>query len=63
MVQFHLPLQLKIIMEEEKIKNYLKEHLRIDVYNHYENYRVYLGVRILIDDEEIDASVNYDIEL
>ena len=50
-------------MEEEKIKNYLKEHLRIDVYNQYENYRVYLGVRILLDEEEIDASVNYDIEL
>jgi hypothetical protein len=50
-------------MNQEEIKNYLKEHLRIDVYNHYENYRVYLGVRILLDEEEIDASVNYDIEL
>ena len=48
---------------EEEIKNYLKEHLSIELYNHYENYRVYLGVRILLDEEEIDASVNYDTEL
>lgn len=50
-------------MELDKIKNYLKEHLRIELFNHYECYRTYLGVRITIDGEEIDSSVNYDIEL
>lgn len=50
-------------MTQEEIKNYLKEHLRIELYTHYESYRTYHGVRITIDGEEIDSSVNYDIEL
>ncbi len=50
-------------MKEEKIKNYLKEHLYIEFFSHHEDYRDYLGVRILIDDEEIDSSVNYNIEV
>lgn len=49
-------------MTHEEIKNYLKEHLRIELYNHYECYRTYQGVRITIDEEEIASSVNYDIE-
>lgn len=50
-------------MELDKIKNYLKEHLKIELYVHYENYRTYLGVKIKIDEEEIASSVNYDFEL
>lgn len=50
-------------MKEEKIKNYLKEHLQIELFKHHEDYNDYIGVRILIDGEEIDSSVNYDIEL
>lgn len=47
----------------EELKEFLKEHLKIELYNHYECYRVYLGVSLKIDDEEIASSVNYDIEL
>ena len=50
-------------MKQEEIKNYLKEHLRIELYVHYESGRRYLGVKIKIDEEEIDSSVNYDVEI
>lgn len=50
-------------MTQEEIKEYLKEHLRIELYNHYEKYMIYPGVRITIDGEEITSSVAYDIEL
>lgn len=50
-------------MTREEIKNYLKEHLKIELYIHRESYRDYLGVRIILDGEEIDSSVNYDMEL
>lgn len=50
-------------MTQEELKEFLKEHLRIELYNHYECYRTYLGVRITIDGEEIDSSVNYEVEL
>lgn len=42
---------------------FLKEHLKIELYTYYKNYRDYLGVRIKIDEEVIDSSVNYDIEI
>lgn len=50
-------------MNQEELKEFLKEHLRIELYTHYESYRTYLGVKILFDGEEIDSSVNYDMEL
>lgn len=50
-------------MKQEELKKFLKEHLRIELYSHYESYRTYLGVTIKIDEEEISSSVNYDIEL
>jgi hypothetical protein len=50
-------------MTEKELKQFLKEHLRIELYTHYESYRTYIGVSIKIDGEEIDSSVNYDIEL
>lgn len=50
-------------MTEEQIKIFLKEHLKIELYTHYESYRSYLGVTIKLDEEEIDSSVCYDIEL
>lgn len=50
-------------MTREELKEFLKEHLKIELYIHYENYRTYQGVRITIDGEEIDSSINYDIEL
>lgn len=50
-------------MTEEQIKMFLKEHLKIELYTHYESYRSYVGVKIKLDEEEIDSSVCYDIEL
>lgn len=50
-------------MTQEEIKNYLKEHLRVELDAHRESYSDYLGVKIMIDEEEIDSSVNYEIEL
>ena len=54
---------MQYILTQEEIKAYLKEHLRIELYNHYEKYMVYPGVRITIDGEEIASSVNYENEL
>lgn len=50
-------------MIQQEIKNFLKEHLKIELYTHYEAYRDYLGIRIKIDEEVIDSSVNYDFEI
>lgn len=50
-------------MTEEQIKTFLKEHLKIELYTHREHYRSYLGVKIKLDEEEIDSSAYYDIEL
>ena len=50
-------------MTSEELKEFLKENLRIELYNHYESYRIYLGVIITVDGEEIDSSVNYEVEL
>jgi hypothetical protein len=50
-------------IKETELKHYLKEHLKIELYTHRESYRDYLGVKIIFDGEEIDSSVNYDIEL
>lgn len=52
-----------MIMTQEELKEFLKEHLKIELYTHRESYRSYLGVTIKIDEEEIDSSVCYDIEL
>lgn len=51
------------IMTQEELKEFLKDNLRIELYTHLESYRSYLAVRITIDGEEIDSSVNYEIEL
>ena len=51
------------MLKKEEIKDYLKQHLSIELYTHYESYRAYQGVRITIDGEEIASSVNYDIEI
>ena len=50
-------------MSQEELKEFLKEHLKIELYNHEESYRSFLGVRIMIDGEEIDSSVKYEVEL
>lgn len=50
-------------MSQEESKEFLKEHLKIELYTHSYWYRSYLGVTIKIDEEEIDSSVYYDIEL
>ena len=50
-------------MTQEEIKIFLKEHLKIELYTHREVYKDYIAVIIKIDEEEIDSSVNYDIEL
>lgn len=50
-------------MTQKEIKNFLKEHLKIELYTHRKNYRNYLGVKIKIDEEVIDSSVNYDFEI
>lgn len=50
-------------MTQEELKEFLKEHLKIELYAPFEDYRFYLGVKIKIDEEEISSSVFYDIEL
>ncbi len=50
-------------MTKEELKEFLKEHLKIELYSHYEAYCCYLGAKIKIDEEEINSSVCYDIEL
>ena len=49
-------------MTQEELKEYLKEHLKIELYTH-ENCHFYLGVKLKIDEEEIDSSVYYDVKL
>lgn len=51
------------VMTQKELKEFLKDNLRIELYSHHESYRTYLAVRITIDGEEIDSSVNYEIEL
>ena len=48
---------------KEFIKEFLKEHLKIESYTHVDGCRSYLGVKIKIDEEEIDSSVFDDIKL
>ena len=50
-------------MTQEELKEFLKEHLKIELYSHYENYCFHLGVKLKIDGEEIDSSVFYGTEL
>ena len=50
-------------MTQEELKEFLKEHLKVELYTHTECYRFYLGVNLKIDEEEIDSSVNYEVEL
>ena len=49
-------------MTQEELKEFLKEHLKIEFYSHFDK-NFYLGVKIKIDEEEIDSSVFYDTEL
>ena len=50
-------------MTQEELKEFLKEHLKIELYSHYENYCFRLGVRIKIDEEEINSYVFHGMEL
>lgn len=50
-------------MTQKEIKNFLKEHLKIELYTYRKDYRDYLGVTIKFDEEEIDSSVNYETEI
>ena len=50
-------------MTQEELKEFLKEHLKIELYSHFDGYDFYLGVQIKIDEEEIDSSVSYDTKL
>ena len=50
-------------MRPEELQGFLKQHLKRELYAHRESYRSYLGVTIKIDEEEIDSSILYDIEL
>ena len=52
-----------LIMTQEELKEFLKEHLKIELYTHSAWYGSYLGVKIKIDEEEIDSSIHCDIEL
>ena len=49
-------------MTQEELKEFLKEQLKIEFYSHFDT-NFYLGVKIKIDEEEIDSSVFYDTEL
>ena len=48
---------------KEFLKEFIKEHLKIELYTHVDSYRSCLGVKIKIDEEEIDTSVFDDIKL
>lgn len=50
-------------MTQEELKEFLKEHLKIELYTHFESYQFYLGVKLKIDGEEIDSSVSYQTKL
>ena len=50
-------------MTQEELKEFLKEHLKIELYSHFESYHFYLGVKLKIDGEEIDSSVSYQTKL
>ena len=50
-------------MAQEELKEFLKEHLKIELYSHFDGYNSYLGVMIKLDEEEIDSSVFYDTKL
>ena len=50
-------------MTQEELKEFLKEHLKIELYICRKSYRDYLGVTIKIDEEEISSSIIYDMEL
>ena len=50
-------------MTQEELKEFLKEHLKIELYPHCDDASFYLGVKIKIDEEEIDSSIHCDIEL
>ena len=50
-------------MTQKELKEFLKKHLKIELYTHRENYRDYLGVTIKFDEEVIDSSINYDFEI
>ena len=50
-------------MTQEELKEFLKEHLKIELYSHLDGYNSYLGVMIKLDGEEIDSSVFYDTKL
>lgn len=50
-------------MKQKELKEFLKEHLKIELCAHYENFRCYLEAKIKIDEEEINSSICYDIEL
>ena len=45
------------------IQEELKEFLKIELYNNFDNYSFYLGVKLKIDEEEIDSSVSYHTKL
>ena len=48
---------------KEFLKEFLKEHLKIELYTHSDWCGSYLGVKIKIDEEEIDSSFHSDIDL
>ena len=50
-------------MTQEELKEFLKEHLKIELYTHYENHCFRLGVKIKIDKEEIASFVFRGMEL
>ena len=50
-------------MTKEELKEFLKEHLKIELYTHSAWYGSYLGVKIKIDEEEIDSSFHHDVEI
>lgn len=50
-------------MTKEELKEFLKEHLKIELYSHYEACSFYLGAKIKTDEEEIDSCIFYDREL
>ena len=50
-------------MTLEELKEFMKEPLIIELYSHYKSCNNYLGEKINEEDEEINSSVIYDIEV
>ena len=50
-------------MNKEELIQFLKDNLTIELSSHREGFRDYLCVSLLLNNEEISKSVNYEVEI